>query len=43
MLRFAERVARAPWQVIRYAYDGEPLWSASDPPKAEVPPCVCGE
>lgn len=44
-MRFADRVARSPQQVVRYAYGGQPLWSASDPPKEErdVPPCVCGE
>lgn len=43
VMRFAERVARSPQQVVRYAYEGQPLWSVSDPPKDEVPPCACGE
>ncbi|CAN0541975.1 unnamed protein product, partial [Ectocarpus sp. 12 AP-2014] len=43
VMRFADRVARSPQQVVRYAYGGEPLWSASDPPREEIPPCACGE
>ena len=42
-MRFADRIARSPRQVVRYAYGGLPLWSASDPPKEDVPPCACGE
>lgn len=42
-MRFADRVSRAPQQVLRYAYGGQPLWSASDPPKVDVRPCACGE
>lgn len=42
-MRFADRVARSPRQVVRYAYGGQPLWSASDPPKVDVPLCACGE
>ncbi|CBN79864.1 conserved unknown protein [Ectocarpus siliculosus] len=42
VMRFADRVARSPQQVVRYAYGGEPLWSASDPPREEIPPCACG-
>ncbi|CAN0574835.1 unnamed protein product, partial [Ectocarpus sp. 12 AP-2014] len=43
VMRFADRVARSPQQVVRYAYGGEPLWSASNPPREEIPPCACGE
>ncbi|CAM9245974.1 unnamed protein product [Ectocarpus fasciculatus] len=42
VMRFADRVARSPKQVVRYAYGGEPLWSASDPPREDIPPCACG-
>eukprot|EP00903_Cladosiphon_okamuranus_P014302 g13284.t1 len=42
VLRFADRVARSPQQVVRYAYGGLPLWSSSDPPREDVPPCACG-
>eukprot|EP00752_Nemacystus_decipiens_P002854 g2658.t1 len=42
VMRFADRVARSPQQVVRYAYGGLPLWSAADPPKEDVPPCACG-
>ena len=43
-MRFADRVSRSPQQVIRYAYGGRPLWSSSDPPKADkLAPCACGE
>lgn len=42
-MRFADRVARSPQQVVRYAYGGQPLWSAFDPPKEDMPPCACGE
>ncbi|CAM9809420.1 unnamed protein product [Ectocarpus sp. 8 AP-2014] len=42
VMRFADRVARSPQQVVRYAYGGGPLWSASDPPREEIPPCACG-
>ncbi|CAN0467585.1 unnamed protein product, partial [Hapterophycus canaliculatus] len=31
VMRFADRVARSPHQALRYAYGGQPLWSASDP------------
>lgn len=43
VLQFAERVARAPTQIVRYAYGGMPLWSASEPPKSDVPRCKCGQ
>ncbi|CAM9745356.1 unnamed protein product [Scytosiphon promiscuus] len=42
VMRFADRVARSPKQALRYAYGGQPLWSSSDPPKDDIPPCPCG-
>ncbi|CAM9871835.1 unnamed protein product, partial [Discosporangium mesarthrocarpum] len=42
MMRFSDRVARAPQQVVRYAYQGQPLWSSSCPPQPSVPKCSCG-
>lgn len=37
-----ERVSACPRQVLRYAYNGVPLWSTPRPPREDPPPCVCG-
>jgi Programmed cell death protein 2, C-terminal putative domain len=44
VLKFAERVRRAPNQAVRYAYGGQPLWcGAAGPQLRRAPPrCVCG-
>ena len=45
MLRFQRVVARAPQQVLRYCWDGAPLWPVPPPPgfAASVPRCGgCG-
>ena len=47
MLRFQKVLAKAPEQVLRYEWDGEPLWPV--PPKLpagerhfQAPRCICG-
>ncbi|EKX43152.1 hypothetical protein GUITHDRAFT_153364 [Guillardia theta CCMP2712] len=41
--KFRKRVARAPEQVLRYCWNGEPLWQSSEAQCTEVPPCPrCG-
>jgi Programmed cell death protein 2, C-terminal putative domain len=44
VLKFAERVRRAPYQAVRYAYGGQPLWcGAAGPQLRRAPPsCACG-
>lgn len=47
LLKFQKRLGRSPRQVVRYSWDGRPLWIAQPPPQAEnsawPPPCEhCG-
>jgi len=42
-LLFQERLEREPRQVLRYAFEGQPLWSSHSPPSTRnIPPCTCG-
>eukprot|EP01138_Halocafeteria_seosinensis_P007360 gb/GECG01007524.1/.p1 GENE.gb/GECG01007524.1/~~gb/GECG01007524.1/.p1 ORF type:complete len:203 (+),score=41.59 gb/GECG01007524.1/:1-609(+) len=39
---YRQQVSKEPSQVVRYQWDGRPLWPYSQPKKTEIPRCPCG-
>eukprot|EP01063_Lacrimia_lanifica_P008749 TRINITY_DN1579_c0_g1_i1.p1 TRINITY_DN1579_c0_g1~~TRINITY_DN1579_c0_g1_i1.p1 ORF type:complete len:327 (+),score=113.36 TRINITY_DN1579_c0_g1_i1:46-1026(+) len=42
MARFQTRLQRCPQQVLRWGYEGEPMWMGLDDAPSSIPRCGCG-